>query len=126
MCNLCKVLVPYSDLHVFYMNEEDLQISHGLIQYYVKLDEMAKNHNFSDQIKMKIVVKNGLEIYSFMMCNTLNEETLKEKFEGEDKEMINLVSTRRSTSTATSSSRSSSRSFSSACSWCTSTNGPVL
>eukprot|EP00972_Heterocapsa_arctica_P068262 10085095-Heterocapsa_arctica.AAC.1 len=36
---------------------------------------------------------------------------LKEKFEGEDKEMINLVSIRRSTSTATSSSRSSSSSL---------------
>eukprot|EP00972_Heterocapsa_arctica_P009433 1388359-Heterocapsa_arctica.AAC.1 len=44
ICNLCEVLVPYCDLHVFYMNKEDLQTLHGLIQYYVMLDEMAEKH----------------------------------------------------------------------------------
>merc|ERR1711982_114577 len=36
----------------------------------------------------KIEAKNGLENYCFTMRNTLNEEKLKEKFEGGDKEKI--------------------------------------
>eukprot|EP00972_Heterocapsa_arctica_P001942 278979-Heterocapsa_arctica.AAC.1 len=39
MYNVCRGLVPYSDLHVFYMNKEDLQMLRGLTQYYVKLDQ---------------------------------------------------------------------------------------
>merc|ERR1712216_750106 len=38
--------------------------------------------------KQKIEAKNGLENYCFTMRNTLNEEKLKEKFEGDDKEKI--------------------------------------
>merc|ERR1712050_345551 len=38
--------------------------------------------------KQKIEAKNGLENYCFTMRNTLNEEKLKEKFEGGDKEKI--------------------------------------
>merc|ERR1740121_3229145 len=38
--------------------------------------------------RMKIEAKNGLENYCFTMRNTLNEEKLKEKFEGDDKEKI--------------------------------------
>ena len=36
----------------------------------------------------KIEAKNGLENYCFTMRNTLNEEKLKDKFEGGDKEKI--------------------------------------
>merc|ERR1712166_849300 len=42
-------------------------------------DEMNKN---------KIEAKNGLENYCFTMRNTLQEEKLKEKFEGDDKDKI--------------------------------------
>ena len=38
--------------------------------------------------KHKIEAKNGLENYCFTMRNTLNEEKLKDKFEGGDKEKI--------------------------------------
>merc|ERR1712051_706666 len=38
--------------------------------------------------RQKIESKNGLENYCFTMRNTLNEEKLKEKFEGGDKEKI--------------------------------------
>ncbi|CAJ1421530.1 unnamed protein product [Effrenium voratum] len=38
--------------------------------------------------KQKIEAKNGLENYCFTMRNTLNEEKLKDKFEGGDKEKI--------------------------------------
>merc|ERR1711862_973679 len=38
--------------------------------------------------KVKIEAKNGLENYCFTMRNTLNEEKLKDKFEGDDKENI--------------------------------------
>merc|ERR1712187_126711 len=38
--------------------------------------------------KAKIEAKNGLENYCFTMRNTLNEEKLKDKFEGGDKEKI--------------------------------------
>merc|ERR1711972_407907 len=38
--------------------------------------------------RMKIEAKNGLENYCFTMRNTLNEEKLKEQFEGGDKEKI--------------------------------------
>merc|ERR1712190_215410 len=38
--------------------------------------------------KAKVEAKNGLENYCFTMRNTLNEEKLKDKFEGDDKEKI--------------------------------------
>merc|ERR1712161_39045 len=38
--------------------------------------------------KGKVEAKNGLENYCFTMRNTLQEEKLKEKFEGGDKEAI--------------------------------------
>merc|ERR1712137_1102766 len=38
--------------------------------------------------KAKIEAKNGLENYCFTMRNSLNEEKLKDKFEGGDKEKI--------------------------------------
>merc|ERR1719230_1863513 len=41
-----------------------------------------------EQNKQKIEAKNGLENYCFTMRNTLNEEKLKDKFEGGDKEKI--------------------------------------
>eukprot|EP00972_Heterocapsa_arctica_P039969 5887877-Heterocapsa_arctica.AAC.1 len=63
MGNLCMAIVLYSDLHVFSVNDRDLQTLRGLNQYYVKLDEKAKNRNFGDQLKTKIEMKNGLEKY---------------------------------------------------------------
>eukprot|EP00972_Heterocapsa_arctica_P084323 12422076-Heterocapsa_arctica.AAC.1 len=65
---------------------------HELLQYYVKLDEKAKNCNFNDQLKTKIEVKNGLDTYCFTMCNTLDEEKLKNKFDGDDMEKIEMCS----------------------------------
>merc|ERR1712032_1008471 len=41
-----------------------------------------------EQNKGKIEAKNGLENYCFTMRNTLQEEKLKEKFEGDDKDKI--------------------------------------
>merc|ERR1712032_299622 len=41
-----------------------------------------------EQNKSKIEAKNGLENYCFTMRNTLSEEKLKDKFEGDDKEKI--------------------------------------
>merc|ERR1739848_745756 len=38
--------------------------------------------------KSKIEAKNGLENYCFTMRNTLQEEKLKDKFEGDDKDKI--------------------------------------
>merc|ERR550514_1486196 len=41
-----------------------------------------------EQNKNKIEAKNGLENYCFTMRNTLQEEKLKDKFEGDDKDKI--------------------------------------
>merc|ERR1711920_831096 len=41
-----------------------------------------------EQNKAKVEAKNGLENYCFTMRNTLSEEKLKDKFEGDDKEKI--------------------------------------
>merc|ERR1739847_253176 len=41
-----------------------------------------------EENKGKIESKNGLENYCFTMRNTLQEEKLKEKFEGDDKDKI--------------------------------------
>merc|ERR1712072_1405363 len=41
-----------------------------------------------EQNKSKIEAKNGLENYCFTMRNTLQEEKLQDKFEGDDKDKI--------------------------------------
>merc|ERR1712096_349001 len=52
------------------------------------VQEAEKYRAEDEQIKAKIEAKNGLENYCFAMRNTLNEEKLKDKFEGDDKEKI--------------------------------------
>jgi len=49
---------------------------------------MEKFRSEDESNKQKIEAKNGLENYCFTMRNTLNEEKLKDKFEGGDKEKI--------------------------------------
>merc|ERR1711897_29776 len=57
-----------------------------------EIDRMVKEaekYRAEDEAnRMKIEAKNGLENYCFTMRNTLQEEKLKEKFEGGDKEKI--------------------------------------
>merc|ERR1712127_251636 len=49
----------------------------------------AEKYKEEDEInKAKIEAKNGLENYCFTMRNTLQEEKLKDKFEGDDKDNI--------------------------------------
>merc|ERR1712130_244975 len=49
----------------------------------------AEQYRAEDEAnKGKVEAKNGLENYCFTMRNTLQEEKLKEKFEGGDKEAI--------------------------------------
>merc|ERR1712010_364429 len=50
--------------------------------------EAEKYRAEDEQNKAKIEAKNGLENYCFTMRNTLQEEKLKEKFEGDDKDKI--------------------------------------
>merc|ERR1712039_748687 len=52
------------------------------------LQEAEKYRAEDEQNKAKIEAKNGLENYCFTMRNTLSEEKLKDKFEGDDKEKI--------------------------------------
>merc|ERR1712137_1285301 len=52
------------------------------------VNEAEKFRAEDEQNKQKIEAKNGLENYCFTMRNTLNEEKLKDKFEGGDKEKI--------------------------------------
>merc|ERR1712008_502474 len=52
------------------------------------VQEAEKFRAEDESNKAKIEAKNGLENYCFTMRNTLNEEKLKEKFEGGDKEKI--------------------------------------
>merc|ERR1739842_283007 len=52
------------------------------------MGEAEKYRAEDEQNKAKIEAKNGLENYCFTMRNTLNEEKLKDKFEGGDKEKI--------------------------------------
>eukprot|EP00972_Heterocapsa_arctica_P003193 475931-Heterocapsa_arctica.AAC.1 len=42
------------DPHEIRVDEESKLMLHELRQYYVKLDEKAKNRNFNDQFKTKI------------------------------------------------------------------------
>merc|ERR1711939_99022 len=50
--------------------------------------EAEKYRAEDEEAKVKIEAKNGLENYCFTMRNTLQEEKLKDKFEGDDKDKI--------------------------------------
>jgi len=52
------------------------------------VQEAEKFKDEDDANKSKVEAKNGLENYCFTMRNTLQEEKLKEKFEGDDKDKI--------------------------------------
>merc|ERR1712079_277715 len=52
------------------------------------VQEAEKYRAEDEQNKSKIEAKNGLENYCFTMRNTLQEEKLKDKFEGDDKTKI--------------------------------------
>jgi L1 cell adhesion molecule like protein len=52
------------------------------------VQEAEKYRAEDEENKGKIESKNGLENYCFTMRNTLQEEKLKEKFEGDDKDKI--------------------------------------
>jgi len=52
------------------------------------VQEAEKYASEDASLKEKVEAKNGLENYCFTMRNTLQEEKLKEKFEGGDKEKI--------------------------------------
>merc|ERR1719381_400581 len=52
------------------------------------VQEAEKYRAEDESNKSKIEAKNGLENYCFTMRNTLQEEKLKDKFEGDDKEKI--------------------------------------
>merc|ERR1712160_127795 len=49
---------------------------------------MGKYREEDETNRGKVEAKNGLENYCFTMRNTLSEEKLKEKFEGDDKDKI--------------------------------------
>merc|ERR1712178_82329 len=54
-----------------------------------RMVQEAEKYRAEDEAqKVKIEAKNGLENYCFTMCNTLQEEKLKDKFEAGDKEKI--------------------------------------
>merc|ERR1719482_2251477 len=52
------------------------------------VQEAEKFREEDEQNKEKIEAKNGLENYCFTMRNTLQEEKLVDKFEGDDKDKI--------------------------------------
>merc|ERR1711904_155684 len=52
------------------------------------MGEAEKYRAEDEQQKVKIEAKKGLENYCFTMRNTLQEEKLKDKFEGDDKDKI--------------------------------------
>merc|ERR1719449_308170 len=55
----------------------------------MRMVQEAEKYRAEDESnKQKIEAKNGLENYCFTMRNTLQEEKLKEKFEGDDKDKI--------------------------------------
>merc|ERR1712178_429940 len=57
-----------------------------------RMVQEAEKYRAEDEAnKVKIEAKNGLENYCFTMRNTLNEEKLKDKFEGGDKEELEGV-----------------------------------
>merc|ERR1712137_1444123 len=54
-----------------------------------RMVQEAEKYRAEDEAnKSKIEAKNGLENYCFTMRNTLQEEKLKDKFEGDDKDKI--------------------------------------
>merc|ERR1712232_13636 len=54
-----------------------------------RMVQEAENFRAEDELaKTKIEAKNGLENYCFTMRNTLQEEKLQDKFEGDDKDKI--------------------------------------
>merc|ERR1712039_333357 len=54
-----------------------------------RMVQEAEKYRAEDEAnKQKIEAKNGLENYCFTMRNTLTEEKLKDKFEGDDKNKI--------------------------------------
>merc|ERR1712159_831335 len=55
------------------------------------VSEAEKYRAEDEQNKSKIEAKNGLENYCFTMRNTLQEEKLKDKFEGDDKDKIEML-----------------------------------
>jgi L1 cell adhesion molecule like protein len=52
------------------------------------VQEAEKYRAEDEALKVKIEAKNGLENYCFTMRNTLQEEKLQDKFEGDDKDKI--------------------------------------
>merc|ERR1719185_52723 len=52
------------------------------------VQEAEKFRQEDESAKQKIEAKNGLENYCFSLRNSLSEEKLKDKFEGDDKEKI--------------------------------------
>ncbi|CAE7183703.1 unnamed protein product, partial [Symbiodinium pilosum] len=68
------------------MTKEKGRLSQSEIDRMVQ--EAEKFRAEDEANKLKIEAKNGLENYCFTMRNTLNEEKLKDKFEGGDKEKI--------------------------------------
>merc|ERR1719502_2531548 len=52
------------------------------------VSEAEKFRAEDEQNKQKIEAKNGLENYCYTMKNSINDEKLKEKFEGDDKDKI--------------------------------------
>merc|ERR1711897_71857 len=55
------------------------------------VQEAEKFRAEDEQAKTKIEAKNGLENYCFTMRNTLQEEKLQDKFEGDDKDKIEMA-----------------------------------
>merc|ERR1712139_98733 len=55
------------------------------------VQEAEKYRAEDEQNKQKIEAKNGLENYCFQMRNTLSDDKLKDKFEGDDKDKIEKV-----------------------------------
>merc|ERR1719388_336730 len=54
-----------------------------------RMVQEAEKYRAEDEVnKAKIEAKNGLENYCFTMRNTLSEEKLQDKFEGDDKDKI--------------------------------------
>merc|ERR1712157_653441 len=68
------------------MGNEKGRLSQAEIDRMVQ--EAEKFRAEDEQAKTKIEAKNGLENYCFTMRNPLQEEKLKDKFEGDDKDKI--------------------------------------
>merc|ERR1712166_844040 len=68
------------------ITNEKGRLSQSEIDRMVSEAEQFKDED--DANRGKVEAKNGLENYCFTMRNTLQEEKLKEKFEGDDKDKI--------------------------------------